>query len=123
MNKFWEDVNKIEFKIFNYTLWVCYTNDIVEARKGQNNCLGPCKEDKNIDGLHSYNKHTPGQSAIFFTPDSSIGVIAHEIFHALWAMFKYIGAKLENEVVAYHLSFTLDTVLEYKNKKDKKCKK
>ncbi len=119
MNEF--ELN-IELPIFNYQIDVVYTDNISESRQARNYLIGaPDSElSKLVDGLHSYNELTP-RGVIFFTKETTIGVIAHEIFHAIWRMFKYIGAKNENEVFAYHLSWILDRVLEFKKEKDNKA--
>ncbi len=109
----------IDLPIFNYQISVVYTDDISESREARNHLIGAQDEvlHKYVDGLHSYNNLEP-KGFIFFTAKSSVGVIAHEVFHAIWRMFKYIGAKNENEVFAYHLSWILDRVLEFKKENE-----
>lgn len=122
--KFKEFTTKIEFPIFNYHFWVCLTDDIEASRKAQSHWLGAVEGYFNplIDGLHSYNEMEGGTAAIFIKPYSSLGVIAHEVFHALWRMFEYVGANIENETFAYHLSYSLDLITKFVVKNDKKFK-
>ena len=119
-NKIIEERLLITFPIFGYEFRVNYTDSIQKTRDKDNLVLGALKSElgEYVDGLHSNNKRHP-YSYIYFTPKTSIGVIAHEVFHAIWRMFKYIGAKNENEIFAYHLSHTLDEILSFKNKIDK----
>ncbi len=114
-----EKETTIYLPIFNYHIDVVYTDNISESREARNHLIGAQDEvlHRYVDGLHSYNKQEP-KGFIFFTEKSSVGVIAHEVFHAIWRMFKYIGAKHENEVFAYHLSWILDRVLEFKKETD-----
>ncbi len=119
MTKRKEDFHFIDFPVFGYRIIICYTADINKSRDTLKTKLGRMKNElgKNVDGLHSYHKDDP-DGFIFFTRYSSIGTITHEISHALWQMFKYYGAKLENEIFAYHLGYTVDEVLKFKNKID-----
>ena len=109
----------IEFPVFGYNIYAVYTEDIQTSRDKRANLIGALDEVllPTVDGMHSYNKlNTEGW--IFFTPFSSTGTIAHECFHALWQMFEYFGANLENEIVAYHLGYLLDIILDFKMKVD-----
>ena len=116
-----EEVFSLEFPVFGYDLMVYYTDDIKRSRDTNIHGLGMIDEilGPNVDGLHSYNKRF-SLSHIFITPESSIGTIAHEVFHFIWQMMNYKGAELENEVVAYHLSYTLDEILKWKAEIDNK---
>jgi hypothetical protein len=112
----------IHLPVFTYTFHIIYTDDIDKSRKTRKSELGPSETlSEYVDGLHSYDKDEP-ESFIFFSPVSTVGVIAHEVFHALWQMFKYVGAKLENEIFAYHLTYILDKILDFKKAKSKKNK-
>jgi hypothetical protein len=44
-------------------------------------------------------------------PDSE--TIAHECFHAVWALMTWAGATLEDEVVAYHLGHIVGLVTKW----------
>lgn len=113
MKKPKETIASIDFQIFNYRLFLIHTTDVELSRKGRKE-LGDCPTDlKWVDGLHTYVDGEP-DGFIFFTKDSSVGTIAHELFHGIWRMFKYIGVKLENETFAYHLGWALDRALHFK---------
>ncbi len=114
-NFFMEREKVIILPVFNYSIHFIITDNIQFSRDGRAHILGARDSElTNVDGLHSYNKLRM-DAGIFVTPETSIGVIAHEIFHAIWRMFKAIGAKNENEVFAYHLSYLLDEFLKFKN--------
>ena len=91
----------ITFPVFGYIVHCIYTDDINSSREKHTDILGACEEilSPSVDGMHDSNK-LYADGYIFFTPDSTIGTIAHECFHALWRMFKFYGAKLENETFA-----------------------
>lgn len=44
---------------------------------------------------------------------ASAGTIAHEAWHAVSHMLLKVGAKLDDEVVAYHLDFVVRFITEY----------
>ena len=116
-----EEHFSIDFPVFDYRLFVVYTDDIKKSRLSLNHKVGAPNEEisSNIDGLHSYN-NLDTDAFILFTPKSSIGTIAHEVSHAIWRMFVYYGAEFENELFAYHLGYTLDQILKFKNEVDMK---
>lgn len=114
-----EQEYKIDFPIFGYEFICVYTDSIQISRDKRNVVLGALEDklSEDVDGLHSNNKSI-SSSFVFFTPFTSVGVIAHEIYHAIRTMLDWIGAKEEEEVVAYHLSYSLDEILEFKKKID-----
>lgn len=111
----------ISFDVFGYTLNIIYTDDIEQSRVRLNDKVDRLKSSlgNNIAALHSSHSED-SESYIFFTPKSSIGTIAHEVSHGLWNMFNYYGCELENETFAYHLSYTLDKCIDFKNLINKK---
>lgn len=54
-----------------------------------------------------------GWSIIYLTPDAKLGTIAHESYHTVTAMMKMIGAAEEHEVVAYHLGYLVDKIVDF----------
>lgn len=90
-------------------------------------------------GLGGADPHTDMNACIVFTTEddgltymllnftASPGTVAHESWHVVYRMLKGLGAKLENEVVAYHLGdlvrkitdFQLDTKKMLKARKAK----
>lgn len=115
--KLLEKTHTIKLPVFGYNIYFVITNNIEASRLKRNNILGRINLplSKYIDGLHSYNKFD-FDSYIFVTPESTIGTVAHEIFHSLWRMFKYFGVKIDDETFAYHLTYLLDEFVKFKNK-------
>lgn len=116
-----EEHYSVDFPVFNYRLFVIYTDDLIKTRLSLSHKVGAPKTiiSSTVDGLHSYNNEE-SDAFILFTPDSSVGTIAHEVSHAIWRMFRFYGAKFENELFAYHLGYTLDKILEFKKEIDLK---
>lgn len=112
----------VKFPIFNYLVFVIYSNDVKKSRISRNERLGvddpPLNE--HVRALHSYD-HLHPNGFIFVNYNVSPGVLAHECFHALWRMFEWIGAKHDNETFAYHLGYLIDYVTI--KSKIKSCKK
>lgn len=54
-----------------------------------------------------------GYANVFLKPDCSIGTIAHESYHAVHALMEFIGA-YDEEIIAYHLGFVVDAIVEFK---------
>jgi len=106
----------IEFPIFDYTLEVIFTDDLNDSREKRSDKLGalPSPIGKTVDGLHCYNEQYP-ESVIFLLNTTTVGVIAHEIYHFIRRMFRWIDAQPEEEVIAYHLTYVLDKVIDFKN--------
>lgn len=108
----------IKIPIYKYNIYVVYSPDILKSRARYNVQIGGPYKGGLVDGLHSYNEDSP-DSYIFISPSSSIGTIAHECSHAIWQMFNFIGAEMDNENFAYHLGYILDKILEWKQLRKK----
>lgn len=55
-----------------------------------------------------------GYATIHLRPNSPIGDIAHESYHAISGLMRWLGAKHEDEVIAYHLGYLVDKIVEFK---------
>lgn len=106
----------INIAVYNYNINFVITDDVAKSRKARNKILGKPKKPipPNVHGLHDYNNKYAG-SFIFLKQDCSNGTIAHEISHAIWHMFGYYGVALEDEAVAYHLSYLINQFDNFKN--------
>lgn len=113
--------NCVHFPVFQYDIFITYTNNIRQSRNLISSKIGRYDVENNVAALHAYHDKDP-VGHIFFTPKTSIGVIVHEVSHSLWQMFRYYGAELENETFAYHLGYVVDIVMKFKNVIDKKHK-
>lgn len=110
-------IEKVPLPTIGCRIYVVIAKDIHNAIKkviGNNEGVSPaaiavtCHE-----GPHSY---------VFFKPNASAGEVAHEMWHALRRQFKRIGAKLENELFAYHLEYMVDETVAILRKWAKKVK-
>ena len=115
-------VRKKEIKfpaLGNYRIRIVVTKDVRKY-------MLTCSEFKDIamDGEHAdtyaITLHQVGNNLtyIIFPFGASVGSIAHECWHAVRKMLLHLNAKLDNEVVAYHLGYLVNQVyrIVWKNK-------
>ena len=97
----------IEFPVFcHYTVHVEVSSDLGKSMKKY-------PQTKNIPDADDFNRnescavHLNDEpfSFIFLPYNASVGTVAHESWHVIQRMMKYMGVDVENEVVAYHLGY------------------
>ena len=74
--------------------------------------IGGCSLDGSADAA-CYNTKN-GWSYMFLNPQADEGTIAHESWHIIFEIMDYVGAKIENEVVAYHLGYLINKIHTFK---------
>jgi hypothetical protein len=112
--------DRLEFKALDLAVNLVLTTDVEKST---------LKIDPKYDGgatgaLWIFNPTTQDAHIILpFRPD--MGMIAHECWHCVRRLLRYIGAELDNEVVAYHLGYAVNVVYEFvmENKPGPKSKK
>ena len=109
-----EKVLKLKFEVFdNFTIQVVYTTDIVNTVErisnsyGLNESVGP-----SCCGCH-ISIPTRNFSFIIVPYKGDVNSIVHESYHAVCNLFKYVGAKHEEELFAYHLDYIVGRILKY----------
>lgn len=99
----------LQFPIFaNYQVSVIFTPNIPKAVKK----LGG-EVSKNTDACFVTKKGCPGEGWLVFGLNPSADAIAHECWHCISALLKFVGAKREEEVVAYHLGYLVGKIHEH----------
>jgi len=53
---------------------------------------------------------------MFLPTDACVRTIVHECWHVMKAMMVYVGIKLDQETVAYHLGYLTQKVYDFVNK-------
>lgn len=109
-----EKVKKINIKPFYYTVTIILTNNILESRKKRNNFLLESEIIEEPKGLHCDGGTL--SSYIFLKYDSLSDVIVHESYHCICKLLKDIGAKHEEEIVAYLLGYITKEIVKFINK-------
>ena len=92
----------------NYFVHVVLTRNIAHSRKGRYGTIGEAEGAAAMSSV-AVNGHGP----LFFQPSNTAGIIAHEAWHAVFRMFEWAGAGLDNEMVAYHLSYLVDRIASF----------
>jgi hypothetical protein len=90
---------------------VVFTDHIGRSRKGRYGSEGAAE---GAAALSS--QAVNGHGHLFFKMSNTPGIIAHEAWHAVFRMFEWAGAELDNEMVAYHLSFLVDRIASFKSR-------
>jgi hypothetical protein len=99
--------HKIQFPIFSgYQIRVTFTSDIEAAVTKEMGGDWPSDS-------AAYTVQGPHGSHIILSHTATAEDIAHEAFHAIWALMKWTGAELEEEVVAYHLGHVVGRIVKW----------
>jgi hypothetical protein len=106
----WGDYEQqIKFPVFaDYTIHVIFTDSIARSRKGRYGTEGAAEGAAAMSSVA-----VGGHGHLFFKRENSAGIIAHEAWHAIYRMFEYLGSELDNEMVAYHLTYLVDKILSF----------
>lgn len=109
-----EKTNTIYFPMFNYKVEIIITPDILHSRRKRNEEIGePFKDETSPAGLHSYNPDR-NTSFIFLNLDTSMGTLTHECNHAIYRMFRWIGAQdVDEEIMSYTLGYLVQQVCDF----------
>lgn len=113
-----EKRNAIYFSVYDYTVEVIITADIIASRKERAFLYGAYQDkDTTTMALHSYSDYEH-QCTLFFKSDASIPCIVHECIHAIDQMFVFIGViTVDTEFRAYHVDYLVSKVCKMLNKK------
>ena len=111
--KFKERKKSIKFPIFvNYTVNIIVTNDKQKSLKKIANKYKLVIDQDHFEAL-SINVSDYSTSFLLFGENPSVGTIAHEVWHTVRHMLvEWVGAGLDNEVVAYHLGYLTQQVYD-----------
>ena len=100
----------IELPVFGYTFHIVITTAFVKSRKSREEFLGKCDYDIPTLAMCSHGGMYSNFTYLFINPNAGNGTIAHECYHAICNLFKYVDAEHEEEIFAYHLSYLVDEI-------------
>jgi hypothetical protein len=108
---------KVVFNVLSkYTVYIVFTHDIPASANylSIRDKFNSLNDDRmtHCFGCH-LNPYERGDAYLLFTPEITVGGIAHECWHAVHAMFDWAGMELENETVAYHLGYLVNAVINF----------
>jgi hypothetical protein len=110
-----EITKRVSFPIYHYTVELVKTTSVKQSVEKRKRKYG-------VDGsgqyvaMHLFDLEK-GISSVIFPEHCSLGTIVHECFHAIFRMHESVGAKLDNESVAYHLDHLVNKADVLNNKK------
>jgi hypothetical protein len=98
---------------FPYLIHVILSNDPQTARKRRDKIFGQTYvRDASTRAMHSALDEWP-ESYLFLEFNTDIGFIVHEAYHAVWRIMEFIGAKHEEEIMAYHLGWLTREIVRF----------
>lgn len=104
--------HKIKFPIFGYEIRVSFVSSLKDEAVRMN---ADAPGDDTAKAWTVLNSEHP-YAHIVLQHDASAEIIAHESFHAIWALMTWAGAALEDEVVAYHLGHVVGRITKWGNR-------
>lgn len=107
VDSFKERVALIKLPTYYYRVHVVVTTDVILSRNRRWKTIGSKDFGGSAGAMHVSNSDM-GTSWIFLKDPSGPGTIAHECWHCIYQIMRYIGADIENEVVAYNLGYLVD---------------
>ena len=97
----------VRFPVFNYSVEIVFTGSVSESHYYRTDEDSPdCHEGQYTE--------LAGGGILYIQKEASYGTLAHECWHAVHHMLARVGAGLDEEVVAYHLGYLVDKVLEFR---------
>lgn len=71
--------------------------------------------DSEFDNKGAWSVHVENEpvSFIFLPYNTSVGDIAHESWHVVHRMMRYVGVSPDSETVAYHLGYLVNQVFKF----------
>ena len=108
-DKFRERSMTIKLPAWEYDVHVILSDDVSASHDRIIKKLGGNARGAGADGWCIGNRDAC-ECWLVFGFDPSNSTVAHECWHAIHRMFRYAGAELENEAVAYHLGYLVRRV-------------
>src|SRR5271165_4378844 len=105
-----EKTKQIVLNPFEYEVNIVITNSIEGSYIKREKIFGEKFESDGCIALHVWVRDE-AISYIFLPYEADAGYIAHESFHCAWKIMEFIGARYENEIMAYtvgHITHQID---------------
>lgn len=110
-----EKTKTITILPFYYRLYLVLTSDVTESRILREDILGPYPNRIPAAALHDALMSEPA-SWIFLPFEADISDVVHEVSHCIWQIMDYIGAKHEDEIMAYYMGWLTHQVCKFLGK-------
>lgn len=103
---------------YNFTCFVIITDNILESRKKRNKILSESELLEEPKGLHC--DAGTLNSYVFIKYNSLSDTISHEAYHVVCKLMRDIGAKHEEEIIAYTIGYIVRKIVLILNKENAK---
>jgi hypothetical protein len=120
---FREKKHDVVFDVFGYVVHVIFTTDLQRSRDKYNALLGHSYDATGAGAFHTYKDERDYNSYLFFKWDADVEQITHESWHVIRRMMEFLGAKHENEVMAYHIGHLAGCIHRFQQSLSKRRKK
>jgi hypothetical protein len=113
--KFKERRKTVVFRVFqNYNVSIIVSTDKSRSYRNLQKRITGLPKESDFEAIHVYHDMN---SYLIFSEKARIGTIAHECWHVTRRICDWIGAELDNELIAYHIGYLTQTVYDFINKK------
>ena len=107
-----DKVKTVKFAVFNdYKVKIVLTRDLDKALLSFKHTADVESGGETTGGI-TVHVDCERLSYIFIPYGSSTGSMAHEAYHAVQRMLKNCSIELKNEVVAYHLGYLMNEIVD-----------
>ena len=114
--------SKIPLPLYNYTIFVIFTDSLVTSADrlvAQGKLTKGHGIDDTVAGFH-VRMPNQGYSFIVLKLKSTINAMVHEVYHAVATLMRWIGATHEEELFAYHMGYVMQCVVDDQKKARKR---
>lgn len=108
MTELKERIKRLDIDPFNYTAYIVITNSVQQSAAKRGAPVGEV-----VGAFHMTPDNGALTSQIVLPVDADPSVVAHEAFHCVWHIMQSIGAQMENEVMAYTLTYLITEILRF----------
>lgn len=109
----------VNFPVFEYKICVEFTSDFKKSMLANDQTKEFANEDHDVTNAWTIRgKDGSDISFIFLKLDARASTLAHEAWHAIQHMLEYHGVKLDGEVVAYHLTYLIEKMIDLQRKRN-----
>lgn len=110
MNELKERIKRLDIDPFNYRVYIVITSSVQLSAAKRGVPVGDV-----VGAFHMTPDNGALTSQIVLPLDADPAVVAHEAFHCVWHIMQAIGAQMENEVMAYTLTYLITEILRFMN--------
>jgi hypothetical protein len=113
LTKYGDYERRVNFHVFGYAVFVVFTTDMVRSITSR---YPDIKVKPTFEAMHCREAGYPYSHLFFQIGNCTNGTIAHESWHVIRFMLAdWCNVGLDNENVAYHIGYLVDSVTLFRN--------